>query len=292
MLQLKKTLDRFYRDFDFKGRIKHDPIEVPHRYSDPDDIEVAAFISTCFAYGKVDLFKPVINNILKPGAKHPAEFIANFSLKKDAKYLKGISYRFNKEKDIHCLIYIISKALREHGTLKDLFYCHFVSGQDDIKEALTGFMECLTEIDTSPVYGRNIRPPGLKHLLSSPKSGSACKRMNLFLRWLVRNKDIDFGIWDRISPAKLIIPLDTHIARISRCLGLTDRKSPDWKMAKEISESLKKLDSKDPLKYDFALCHHGISGLCKGINSPGICSECGFSSVRHSGSLPAGRQVL
>jgi uncharacterized protein (TIGR02757 family) len=98
--------------------------------------------------------------------------------------------------------------------------------------------------------------------------------MNLFLRWVVRKKDIDFGIWDRISPSKLIIPLDTHIARISRCLGLSSRKSPDWKMAKEITESLKILDPKDPLKYDFALCHQGISGLCKGIKSPGICADC------------------
>jgi uncharacterized protein (TIGR02757 family) len=173
----------------------------------------------------------------------------------------------------------MSKALRKYGTLKDLFYSHYEPGQDDIKNALTGFVDFLSGIDTSPVYGRNIRPPGLKQLLSSPKTGSACKRMNLFLRWLVRNRDIDFGVWDRIPPSKLIIPLDTHIARISRCLGLTDRKAPDWKMAKEISESLKKLDPKDPLKYDFALCHHGISGFCKGIKSPRVCSDCGFSSV-------------
>ena len=274
MLQLKKTLERFYRDFDFKERIKHDPIEIPRRYSDPADIEVAAFISSCFAYGKVDLFKPVIENILKPGGIHPSEFISNFSLKKDVKYLKGISYRFNREKDIHCLIFILSKALKEHGTLKDLFYGNYKPGDDDIKDALAGFMDFLSGIDTSPVYGRNITPPGLKQLLPSPKTGSACKRINLFLRWLVRDKDIDFGIWDRIAPAKLIIPLDTHIARISRCLGLTDRKSSDWKMAKEISESLKKLDPDDPLKYDFALCHQGISGLCKGLESPGICPDC------------------
>jgi len=274
MLQLKKTLERFYRDFDFKERIKHDPIEIPRRYSNPADIEVAAFISSCFAYGKVDLFKPVIENILKPGGIHPSEFISNFSLKKDVKYLKGISYRFNREKDIHCLIFILSKALKEHGTLKGLFYGNYKPGDDDIKDALAGFMDFLSGIDTSPVYGRNITPPGLKQLLPSPKTGSACKRINLFLRWLVRDKDIDFGIWDRIAPAKLIIPLDTHIARISRCLGLTDRKSSDWKMAKEISESLKKLDPDDPLKYDFALCHQGISGLCKGLESPGICQDC------------------
>jgi uncharacterized protein (TIGR02757 family) len=168
----------------------------------------------------------------------------------------------------------MSKALRKYGTLKDLFYSHYEPGQDDIKNALAGFVDFLSGIDTSPVYGRNIRPPGLKQLLSSPETGSACKRMTLFLRWLVRNRDIDFGVWDRIPPSKLIIPLDTHIARISRCLGLSKRKSPDWKMAKEITESLKKLDPEDPLKYDFALCHHGISGLCNGIKTRRICSDC------------------
>jgi uncharacterized protein (TIGR02757 family) len=279
MNSLKKTLDRFYKDFNFKERVKHDPIEFPHKYSDPDDIEVAAFISACFAYGRVDLFKPVIDNILKPGAKHPAEFISNFSLKKDSKYLKDISYRFNKEKDILCLIYIMSKAMKKYGSFKDLFYRHYESGHDDIRNALTGLVEFLTGINTTPVYGSNISPPGLKQLLPSPKTGSACKRMNLFLRWVVRNKDIDFGIWDRISPSKLIIPLDTHIARISRCLGLSKRKSPDWKMAKEITESLKVLDSKDPLKYDFALCHHGISGLCKGMKSSQGCSDCSLLPV-------------
>ncbi len=280
MLKLKKTLDRFYQDYDFKGRIKHDPVEIPHRYSDPEDIEVAAFISACFAYGRVDLFKPVIENILKPGAKHPAEFIANFSLKKDSKYIKNISYRFNRGKDILCLIFIMSNALRKYGTLKDLFYNNYNHGHDDIKDALTGCMDFLSGVDTSPVYGRNIRPRGLKQLLPSPRTGSACKRMNLFLRWMVRNRDIDFGIWDRIPPSQLIIPLDTHIARISLCLGLTGRKSPDWKMAGEISESLKKIDPEDPLKYDFALCHHGISGLCKGDTSPGVCLDCGLQSEK------------
>ncbi len=274
MNELKKTLDKFYKDFNFRERVKHDPIEIPRRYSDPEDIEVAAFISSCFAYGKVDLFKPVIEHILKPGAKHPAEFIANFSLKKDAKYLKGVSYRFNREKDILCFLHIVSKALRKYRTLKDLFYSHFKTDHDDIKIALTGFVDTLAEIDTSPVYGSNIQPTGLKHLLPSPENGSACKRMNLFLRWIVRKKDIDLGIWELIPPSKLIIPLDTHIARISRCLGLTDRKSPDWKMAADITESLKKLDPGDPLKYDFALCHQGISGLCKGIASSGTCTDC------------------
>jgi uncharacterized protein (TIGR02757 family) len=274
MHPLKKTLDKFYNEYNFKERITHDPIEFPHRYSNPDDIEIAGFIASCFAYGKVDLFRPVIEKILKPGGKHPAGFFKNFILNKDKKYFENISYRFNKETDVLCLVYILNQALNEWGSLKNLFYHYFTPALKDIGPALEKFTGYFLGIDTSPVYGRNIKPYGLKQLFPSPENGSACKRMNLFLRWMVRTRDIDFGLWDKIPPSKLIIPLDTHIAKISRCLGLTKRKASDWKTAKEITEALKKLDPDDPLKYDFALCHQGISGLCRGERFKDACASC------------------
>ncbi len=263
---LRNTLNRFYREYNFKERLKHDPVEFPHRYSTNKDIEISGFISACLAYGKVDLFKPVIEKILGPGNEHPAFFFTNFSLKRDGKYFKGLSYRFNKEKDILCLIYMLSRTLKRWDSLKNLLYYHYKPEQENIGDAVDGFIDFFLGIDTSAVYGRNIKPYGLTHFLPAPKKGSACKRINLFLRWMVRNRDIDFGIWNKIPLSKLIIPLDTHIARISRCLGLTKRTSSDWKTAREITGSLKKLDPKDPLKYDFALCHQGISGLCRGTN--------------------------
>ncbi|MBI5663517.1 MAG: TIGR02757 family protein [Nitrospirae bacterium] len=276
MHSLKRTLDKFYRDFDFNERLKHDPIEFPHRYSDPGDIEIAGFIACCFAYGKVGLFKPVIEKILEPGGKHPAEFIKNFSLKRDRKYFSGIRYRFNQESDVLCLIYLLSQTLNEWGSLRNMFYKYYSHEHDDTGPALIGFINNILSIDTLSVYGKNIKLSGLMQLFPSPEKGSACKRLNLFLRWMVRTKDIDLGIWDNIRPSKLIIPLDTHIARISRCLGLTKRTSSDWKTAKEITEALKKFDTRDPLKYDFALCHHGISGLCRGEKFKDVCSACSF----------------
>lgn len=277
--KLKQTLDKFYREYDFKKRLAHDPIEIPHRYSLPEDIEVAGFVSACFAYGRVDLFKPVIEQILKPGGKHPAAFCSQFSLKRDAGYIRGISYRFNKEQDVLCFVYLLGQALKKWGSLKKLFYHHYKSDHADISIALNGFVKYFLSVDTSPVYGKNLRPSGLTQLLPVPEKGSACKRMNLFLRWMVRKNDIDLGIWDRIPPSKLIIPLDTHISRISSCLGLTGRSVSDWKTAKQITEALMKLDPEDPLKYDFALCHQGISGLCRGAESPESCLECVFGSL-------------
>jgi uncharacterized protein (TIGR02757 family) len=276
-IRLKRILDRFYEEFNFQERVQHDPIIIPRRYSNPEDIEIAGFIAASFAYGKVELFKPVIEEILKPCNRRPALFLKNFSLKKDAKYLKGIRYRFNREQDILCFVYLVSEAIKKSGSLMKLFYSCLDPHDDDIKNALTGFTDYILNADTTPVYGRNIRPYGLKQLCPSPQKGSACKRMNLFLRWMVRKRDIDFGIWDRVPASNLIIPLDTHIARISKCLGLTKRSSSDWKTAKEITEALKKFDTEDPLKYDFALCHHGISGLCKGRKAPAVCSSCDFN---------------
>jgi len=275
---LKKKLERFYLDYNFRERLKHDPIEFPHRYSVPADVEVAGFIASCFAYGRIELFKPVIEGILSPGGRHPARYFKSFSLKKDGPYFERINYRFNKGKDILCLLFILNQTLKERGSLKALFNHHYRPEDNDIGRALGKFVHYLMNIDTSPVYGRDIRPYGLKQFFPSPESGSACKRLNLFLRWMVRTKDIDLGVWDNISPSKLIIPLDTHIARISRCLSLTKRKASDWKTAKEITESLKQFDPDDPLKYDFALCHHGISRLCKGRGFRDICSTCSFVS--------------
>lgn len=273
-MNLKEILDHFYEDYDFDKRLSHDPIQFPHRYSDSRDVEVVAFISSSLAYGKVDLFMPVIDSILKRMGKYPYEFIVSFDLKKRGVF-NGIGYRFSSSDDILCLMYILRGVLRRYGSLENLFKLYHKEDEPNIFTGLQGMIERMLSIDTSPVYGSNLRPQGLMHFFPSPQKGSACKRMNLFLRWVVRDRDIDLGIWKGIPKDKLIIPLDTHIARISRCIGLTNRRSKDWKTAVEITESLKRFDPEDPLKYDFALCHHGISGAC----DDGNCRDCRFGRL-------------
>ena len=276
---LKILLDNFYREYDFKTRLLHDPIEFPHRYTNPGDIEIAALIASSLAYGKVDLFKPVVEKILSIMGASPHEFLLGFRLKKDRKLFQGIKYRFNENEDLLAFMLILHKTLKSKRSLENAFMEFYLADAINVGEALAGFIEFLLQADTSSVYGKNLRPPGLKQLFTSPVNGSACKRMNLFLRWMVRDRDIDFGIWKNIPKSKLVIPLDTHIARISRCLGFTERKSQDWKTAVEITEALKRFDTEDPLKYDFALCHHGISGVCRGKSETGACAKCIFSKV-------------
>ena len=272
-MNIKQVLEKFYRDYDFQERMRHDPIEFPHRYSSPSDIEVVGLISSCFAYGRVELFRAVLEKIFSKMGGSPSGFLAGFDMKKDGGRFAGIKYRFNENEDIICLFFIIHQLLKKNASLMEAFMAHYSKDDKDVGKGLSGFIGEILRPDTSVVYGTNIRPPGLRQFLPSPADGSTCKRANLFLRWMVRDKDIDFGIWKAIPKNRLIIPLDTHIARISRCLGLTNRKSQDWKTAVEVTEALKRLDPQDPLKYDFALCHHGISGLCRGKGTE-TCQNC------------------
>lgn len=274
MKSLKQTLDKFYNDFDFAGHVRRDPIEFPHRYGDKRDIEVSGFIASCFAYGRVDLFKPVIEKILSPMGQSPYSFLTEFDVKKQKRYF-SFKYRFNETSDILCLLFILHKLLAKYSSIENIFERHYNHDDADIGNGLAGLVTEIMSVNTSRVYDKDIRPRGLVQFFPTPEKGSACKRMNLFLRWMVRDKDIDFGIWKGIPKNRLVIPLDTHIARVSRCLGFTKRASSDWKAALEITEALRRFDPEDPLRYDFALCHRGISGLCRSGESA-ACRECVF----------------
>ena len=281
--KLGEVLDRFYREYDLRSRIKADPIEFPHRYDDPKDIEVAGLIASSLAYGRVDLFKSVIEKILNLTDRSPYEFLINFNPTKKRGFLEGIKYRMNKEKDIACLVYFIGEALRNYGSLGNLFSTFYNKEDEDIEKALTGFVDYFLSLDASPVYGERAYPFGLLQFFPSPEKGSPCKRLNMYLRWMVRKDDgVDFGLWKEIPPSKLIMPIDTHTARICKNLGLTTRKNLSWRMAKEITENLRQFDPDDPVKYDFALCHFGISGRCPPQKNNENCGACSLEKVCQS----------
>ncbi len=271
MANLKDLLDGFYKGYNFLESILNDPIEFPHKYKDPEDIEIAGFISSLFAYGRVDLFKAVVRELLLRLDKSPYHYLISFNAKKQANIFSDLSYRFNKSKDIVSLLFIIHRVIKEYGSIENAFM-NFYNG--DMYTSISLFIRYILSVATSSVYGKHIHTIGLLQFFPDPKKGSPCKRINMFLRWMVRDRDIDFGLWKGIPKDRLIIPLDTHIARISRCIGLTERRSNNWKTAEDITDSLKKLDPEDPLKYDFALCHHGISGNCRATLDDKACSNC------------------
>lgn len=253
---LKRKLEYHYKKFD-ASQIYPDPLIFPRRFTKESDIELSAFISSIFAYGNVTQIINSLERIHAIMGNSPCEFILNFDPNKHKAFFKDIKHRFYSGKDILQLFLILQYVLTEYESLKHLFLLYHFDHEKSIKNSLSSFSNNLLEISNR--IGNTT--DGIKFMFPNPNNGSACKRMNLFLRWVVRKDELDFGIWKAIRSDELIIPVDTHVAKISRELGLTNRKNVSWQMAEEITENLKKIDSDDPIKYDFAICHIGMRKL-------------------------------
>jgi uncharacterized protein (TIGR02757 family) len=262
---LKFHLDAFLADFPKERGVSKDPVQLVHHYDDPRDREVAAFIVSAFAYGNVKSILATASQALSFLGSRPAQSVAAFDPRKDGRRVRSFYHRFNTSRDLSVFLWMIRRLLEDHGSLESAFLRGLSSSDTDTGAALTHFSAAMLETGFERFYpaGELKRRIGVRFLVPSPVDGSACKRMNLFLRWMVRPSDgVDSGIWNRVHPNQLVIPLDTHIARISQYIGLTEMKSPGWAMALDITRSLRRLDAADPLRYDFALCHLGIAGNC------------------------------
>lgn len=274
--KLKECLDALYKSYG-SSFLESDPLSFVHLFRTKRDQEIVGLIASSLAYGKVAQIKKSITLVLERIQRRPYEFTINFDPKKDRGVFKGIKHRFNDEKDIACLFYFARQMIEERGSIGEFFYSSYSDGDETIRGALESFTARALNLSSGGIYKTKRLPKdaAVRFFFPSPKAGSACKRLNLYLRWMVRKKDgLDFGIWKKVDPAKLIIPLDTHLARISRNLGLSARKSADWKMAEEVTRALRSLDPMDPVKYDFALCRLGILDECPKKRDLKKCREC------------------
>jgi len=245
--ELKDLLDNLYYKYHKKQSSK-DPIWTLHKFQNQQDIEIAGLIISSYAYGRVDQINQFTNRFFERINWNPYEFTINYSQIKDKKHLNDLYYRFNDGKDLSNLIRGIQKALIRYGALKNLFLQLYREDEVNILAPLKFFSESISD--------RNIY-----YLLPDISKNSTAKRLNMYLRWMVRKDNIDLGIWsDVISASKLIMPVDTHVYKIAKKLKLVKRKSCDIKFAIELTEKLKEFDAIDPVKYDFALCHLGIDG--------------------------------
>lgn len=259
MAGLQNRLNAILAKYSPKERLLHDPLQFPRRYSDKADIEIAAFLSALYAFGNVAQILATLEKIFNILGSKPYKFICDFNFNKDSHKFNSIIHRWIRGGDLASLIFLMQQAVLKHGSLYNIFLAEYDTGHLTIRPALAAFNKTLLKFQ--PPDPAAHRTKGFRFFFADPASGSPCKRWNLFLRWMVRKeKGLDLGIWDAIPSSKLIIPLDTHIARIGRHLHLTTRANPSWSMAEEITNSLAKFDSADPVKYDFALCHFGISG--------------------------------
>ncbi len=243
-----------------EARLARDPLRFARRFSAPADQEVAAFLAAMLAFGRVELFGAVLERIFEAAEGQPAAFVA----RGDFGALRGIYYRWHPAEDIAELCALAGRVTRAGG-FEPLF-----AGRDTT-ERLTAAIDQLRAC--SPARS------SFRRFLPSPRDGSAMKRWCLFLRWMVRAEAPDLGLWRSFSPAALVIPLDTHVFRISRLLGLVSRATPGWATAVELTAALARLHPADPLRYDFALAHLGISGECRGRRDEVICPACPLREI-------------
>jgi uncharacterized protein (TIGR02757 family) len=276
---LKPPLERLLRQTDAPARMRGDPVELPHRYSEPEDIEVAALLSAALAYGRVDLFKPRLTKLLEGLGPHPGQLARTAAPEVLLAGTRDFSYRMTDGRDVACLLHGAGGILRAHGSLGARFTQHFHE-HGALKGALGAFVDDLMAPDFSAITGKRAPTRRLKHLLPHPGRGSACKRLNLFLRWMIRGPDgVDFGLWKDVPTSALVVPLDTHVHRIGSFIGLTARKDLSWRTAEDLTAKLRFLDPADPVRYDFSLSHLGISGTCASRKDARRCSGCPLKPI-------------
>jgi len=279
---LREPLERLYREFDYGARIARDAIEFPLRYSAPDDRELVALLTTCLAYGRVDLFGRALDGVLRAMGPSPAAFVREFDPRRDGGVFASFIYRFNRPRDLVAFCVTARDLLARHGTLEKVFAAGDAEPQGPIRPAIERFSRAFLEADLEDVFPHGRVSRGYRHLFPLPSAGGPCKRLHLFLRWMVRRESPDLGLWTSVSPARLLMPIDTHVENMSRALGLTRRRSRTWRMAEEITARLAALDPADPVKYDFALCHTRMAGDCRDRRDPVVCPPCGLRAVcRH-----------
>jgi uncharacterized protein (TIGR02757 family) len=259
--QIKHALERIYKKYNRFGAIKPDPLQFVYRYDESCDMEIAALLASALAYGRVEQIEKSLDNLFDLMGKSPAEFAGNFG-RAERKKLKNFKHRFTKGDDISDLLELLRDVLNDFGGIESFFLAGYNLDDENIIPALSKFCDTLLACYTQNHRGRLSK--GLAYLLPKPALRSTCKRLNLFLRWMVRKDDVDTGLWVSVDKSKLIVPLDVHMARLSRILGFHTHKTISMKTAAAVTRSFAAFEPNDPVKYDFALSRIGIVENCTG----------------------------
>jgi uncharacterized protein (TIGR02757 family) len=254
---LKPALDRLYEDFNYPDSAA-DPIQIVRRYARDDDREIVGLAAASLAFGRVSSVLQSIERMAAVMGAAPAAYVRRFDCRRDGPAFADIVHRWTGGNDLVALLWVARQMIDRAGSVEGFFLEGYDAAADDVESAIESFSTRALALDLKSAYGRVPRRPGVCFFFPRPSTGSACKRMNLYLRWMVRRDALDLGVWRRVSPAKLIVPLDTHVIRVGRQLRLTRYASPGWRMARDITASLRRLEPSDPVKYDYSLCHLGM----------------------------------
>lgn len=248
---LKKFLDRKVEEYNNLSFIPLDPVSIPHLFQKKQDIEISGLFAAIFAWGNRTTIINKCTDLMKLMDNSPHDFIVNHK-EKDRKRFIGFRHRTFNDTDLLYFISFLQYHYGRHTSLEDAFFPERIfSGLTEklelVERALNNFSGYFFSLDDVPERTK-------KHI-ASPMKNSGCKRLNMYLRWMVRNdgKGVDFGVWTQATPAQLIVPVDLHVARVARRFRLLTRPNPDWQSALELTKNLRLFDAKDPVKYDFAL---------------------------------------
>ncbi len=287
---LGDRLERLYRAYG-PETTDTDPIMFLGRYGQPEDIEAVGWIASAFSYGRVETIKANVERILTALGQRPASALDRIGdFRKFARdRLAGFRHRFHSALDAALLLFVISRARAESGSLRAFFESQFREEDGEVGALLSRVVGKILRFDYRPILGQRELPASspARFLFPHPAAGSACKRWNLYLRWMVRRDRLDFGLWPAIPASRLVIPTDTHIHLVAHRLQLTRRKAADWRTAREITDRLARFDPEDPVRYDYALCRIGILGVCHPDLRRSRCGEC--IAVE---ACPAGRRRI
>jgi uncharacterized protein (TIGR02757 family) len=260
-IKVATVLERLYAKYNHRELIKPDPLQFVYQYKSPSDKEIVAFLSAALAYGRVEQIEKSLINLFARMGKSPYGFVMDFN-KASRQRLGSFKHRFTTGGDISDLLVLLKKVLKRYGSIQSFFVEGYNPNDKNIISALTKFCDSLWAMYSKE---HNSQPGvGLKFLLAGPAGGSACKRLNLFLRWMVRKDDVDLGLWKSVDKAKLIVPVDVHIGRLCRILGFYNHKTISLASAIQITESFAQIEPTDPVKFDFALSRIGITEGCNG----------------------------
>ncbi len=246
----RRWLESLYRRYHRRSFVAPDPLQFLYTCDDPEDREIAALVAACLAYGNVKAMLPAIARVLGVLGPHPAAALHGTTNRALAARLRGFRYRFTTGAQMTALLIAARCVARRHGSLAACLASHARSDDATALPALGGLVDEFT--------GAAPRP--LPHLLPHPRDGSACKRLNLLLRWMVRADGVDPGGWSGVRPDQLVIPLDTHVHRTALARGWTSRRTPNLQSAVEITDLLRRIRADDPLRYDFSVTRPGIRG--------------------------------
>lgn len=278
-VDLGPRLDRMYREFNQADAIA-DPVNLVRRYRSVEDQEVAGFCAAALAFGRVASVNQSISTLYDLIGDSPARYVRSFDPARESPRFDSFVHRWTRGRDLVALLWVLRQMLERSGSIEGFFLEGDDPSAPDVGPALDSFGARALAIDVRAIYGRTPPRPGLAYFFPRPCSGSACKRLNLFLRWMVRSDDVDLGAWTRVPTSRLVVPLDTHVIRLGRCLRLTRYASPGWKMAAEITHSLRTIDPIDPVRFDFSICHVGMMGAC-GWGKKQADRQCPFRGACH-----------